>query len=104
MNIWSRTRERARLGRGIRSCATWDLGEFCADWKSLSRLLFVKGASWEYEREIRLLVDLEQTRDTGRMDRNEPPMPIKVIDLPPEAIREIYGGENTQEADLARAN
>ena len=92
-----------RTGDGYRILCHVDLGEFCADWKSLSRLLFVKGASWEYEREVRLLVDLEHTRDTGRMDRNEPPMPIKVIDLPPEAIREIYGGENTKKADLERA-
>ena len=71
-----------------------DLTEFCADWKSLSRLLFVKGASWEYEKEIRLLVDLRQTRDTGKRDEND--WPVKVIDLPPEAIREIHGGGGGQ--------
>ena len=78
-----------------------DLALFSADWKSLSRVLFVKGASWEYEREVRLLVDLQQTRDTGKKDEND--WPIKVIDLPPEAIREIHGGSNTSEEDLTRA-
>ena len=77
-----------------------DLAEFSGDWKSLSRVLFVKGASWEYEREVRLLVDLQQARDTGKKDEND--WPIKVIDLPPEAIREIHGGSNTAEDDLRR--
>ena len=77
------------------------LAEFCSDWKSLSRVLFVKGASWEYEKEVRLLVDLQQTRDTGKKDGND--WPIKVIDLPPEAIREIHRVSNTRDADLARA-
>ena len=78
-----------------------DLTEFGADWKSLSRLLLVKGISWAYEKEVRLLVDLERARDTGRKDSNG--WPIKVIDPPPEAIREIYGGANTQHADVERA-
>ena len=75
--------------------------EMHAGWKSLSRLLFVKGMSWAYEKEIRLLVDLKQTRDTGKSDRNG--WPIKVIDPPPEAIKEICRGANTQDADVARA-
>ena len=78
-----------------------DLAEFCSDWKSLSRVLFVKGAAWEYEREVRLLVDLKQARDTGKTDGNG--HPVKVVDIPPEAIREIYGGSNTRDEDLARA-
>ena len=81
--------------------ASTDLAAFGTDWKTLSRLLLVKGLSWEYEKEVRLLVDLEQTRDTGRRDAND--SPIKVIDPPPEAIREIYAGANTRNADLERA-
>ena len=69
--------------------------------KSLSRLLLVKGISWAYEKEVRLLVDLEQARDTGRKDSNG--LPIKVIDPPPEAIKKIYGGANTRDADVERA-
>ena len=90
-----------KTGKGYPILCDVDLAEFCGDWKSLSRLLFVKGASWEYEREVRLLVDLQQTRDTGEKDENC--WPIKVIDPPPEAIREIYGGENTKESDRERA-
>ena len=78
-----------------------ELTELGADWESLSRLLFVKGPSWEYEKEVRLLVDLQETRDTGMRDDND--WPIKVIDVPPEAIKEIYGGVRTSDADLARA-
>ena len=93
-----------RAGRnreGFLLLAHTDLAEFGAGWKSLSRLLLVKGISWAYEKEVRLLVDLEQARDTGRKDSNG--LPIKVIDPPPEAIKEIYGGANTRDADVERA-
>ncbi len=63
------------------------------DWSSLARLLFVKGIGWAYEREVRLLVDLQQTRDIEKIDEYH--QPIKVIDVPPEAIREIYRGPRT---------
>ena len=86
---------------GIPILAQTDLAEFETGWKSLSRLLLVKGMSWAYEKEVRLLVDLEQARDTGREDSNG--WPIKVIDPPPEAIKEIYGGANTRDADVERA-
>ena len=58
-----------RIGRqtdGHRILTTAKLAELGSDWKSLSRLLFVKGMSWEYEREVRLLVDLKRTRDTKK--------------------------------------
>ena len=86
---------------GFPILASTVLAEFGASWKSLSRLLLVKGISWAYEREVRLLVDLQQARDTGRKDSNG--WPIKVIDPPPEAIKEIYGGANTRDADVERA-
>ena len=86
---------------GFPILASTELAEFGAGWKSLSRLLLVKGISWAYEKEVRLLVDLEQACDTGRKDSNG--WPIKVIDPPPEAIKEIYGGVNTQDADVERA-
>ena len=78
-----------------------ELAEFGEGWKSLARLLLVKGMSWAYEKEVRLLVDLEQARDIGKEDENG--WPIKVIDLPPEAIKEIYGGANTLKSDVERA-
>ena len=99
-----RIEERARQGEtseGWPIIANANLAEMNAGWKSLSRLLFVKGMSWEYEKEIRLLVDLEQARDTGKSDDNG--WPIKVIDPPPEAIKEICRGANTQDIDVARA-
>ena len=70
------------------------------DWRSMARLLFVKGKEWAYEREVRLLVDLQQTRDTKGTDDYD--QPIKVIDIPPEAIREIYRGPRTSREDIAR--
>ena len=79
---------------------TVGLTQLGADWRALSRLLFAKGPSWEYEREVRLLVELQEARDTG--DKDDDSWPIKVIDVPPEAIKEIYGGVRTSDADLAR--
>ena len=81
--------------------ATADLAQVGTGWRSLSPLLFVKGTSWAYEKEVRLLVDLNNTRDTGKKDNSC--WPVKVIDLPPEAIREIHQGDNTRDADVARA-
>ena len=72
-----------RAGRsteGFPLLARTELTELGAGWKSLSRLLLVKGISWAYEKEVRLLVDLEQARGTGRKDNNG--WPIKVIDPP----------------------
>ena len=54
-----------------------------------------------YEKEVRLLVDLQQARDTGKSDSNG--WPIKAIDPPPDAIKEIYRGANTKDADVERA-
>ena len=99
-----RMEQRVRQGEtseGWSIMADTELAEFGAGWKSLSRLLLVKGISWAYEKEVRLLVDLEQARDTGRKDRND--CPIKIIDPPPEAIKEIYRGANTRDADVERA-
>ena len=76
------------------------LTEFGSDWKALARVLFVKGMSWQYEKEVRLLVDLERPRDTGK---EKDGYPVKVIDIPPEAIKEIHKGPNTQEAVVNRA-
>ncbi len=99
-----RMEQRARLGEtseGWPIMADADLAEMNAGWKSLSRLLFVKGISWAYEKEVRLLVDLQQVRDTGKSDSNG--WPVNVIDPPPTAIREIYHGANTRDADVERA-
>ena len=99
-----RIEESAREGEtseGRPIIADVNLVEMSADWKSLSRLLYVKGTSWAYEKEVRLLVDLQQARDTGKPDSNG--WPIKVIYPPPEAIKEICRGANTQDADVARA-
>ena len=83
---------------GTRILVSTNLAEFGTDWKSLARLLLVKGMSWAYEKEVRLLVDLEQASDIGKDDTNG--WPIRVIEPPPEAIREIYGGANTRDADV----
>ncbi|MYB76091.1 MAG: DUF2971 domain-containing protein [Chloroflexi bacterium] len=99
-----RMEQNARVGKtgnGYPILCDVYLTEFSGDWRALSRLLFVKGSSWEYEQEVRLLVDLQETRDTGGQDENC--WPIRVVDPPPEAIVEVYGGENTKESDCERA-
>ena len=63
------------------------------DWKSLSGVLFVKGKAWEYENEVRLTVGLKETRDIGQNDSAG--WPVRVLDGPHEAVREVYAGFNT---------
>ncbi len=70
-----------------------------SDWRALARLLFVKGMSWAYEQEVRLLVDQRQTLDTGKLDKRD--QPIRVVGVPSEAIKEIYRGPHTSEEDVA---
>lgn len=93
----------ARLGRqanGTRILASTELARMGAGWKNLSRLLLTKGQSWAYEKEVRLLVDLQEARDTtNRKDS----WPIKVIDIPPDAIVEIYGSDSTDDATIRQA-
>ena len=86
---------------GYRSLCSVRLTEFSSETKSLARLLFAKGKEWDYEQEIRLLVDLQETRNTGKTD--EYGLPVKVIDIPPEAIREVVRGPRTSEEDMALA-
>ncbi len=90
---------RQREGTPIQT--TIELAKFGADWKSLSRLLLVKGMSWEYESEIRLLVDSDKTRDAGNSDDND--WPIRLLDLPAEAIKEIWRGANTKDVVVEQA-
>ena len=68
------------------------------DWRTLARLLFVKGKSWEYEKEARLLVDLQTTRIAGEKDG----WPIRVLEIPREAIEEVYVGFNPPEKEVER--
>ena len=63
------------------------------NWRKLSNLLFTKSTWWEYEREIRLLVDQNETRPLDETDTNG--NPIRVLDIPQEAIEEVYVGFNT---------
>ena len=85
---------------GIPMLVRADIAQIGASWEALSRMLFIKGRSWEYEREVRLLVDLQTTRDDGEDNDGQP---VKVIDVPPDAIKEIYGGERTARSDINRA-
>ena len=63
------------------------------DWKTLSQLLLVKGKAWEYEKEVRLTVGLQHTRDVDR--RDDAGWPVGVLDVPPEEVRDVYVGFNT---------
>ena len=68
------------------------------DWRTLARLLFVKGKSWEYEKEVRLLVDQQTTRIAGEKEG----WPIRVLDIPREAVEEVYVGFNTPRDSINR--
>ena len=65
---------------GTRILASAELTHLGSGWRNISRLLFTKGTSWAYEKEVRLLVDLQEARYTGKCDDDG--WPIKVIDLP----------------------
>ncbi len=61
--------------------------------REVARLLFVKGKTWEYEKEVRLLVDNKHTRILEHCDKNG--FPVRVIDVPVTAIQEVHVGFNT---------
>ncbi len=77
-----------------------DFFELRKDWTELAKALFVKGATWQAEKEIRLLVDLRGTRTLGEED--ESGCAIHSFDVPTEAIEEVYVGFNTPSAAVAR--
>ena len=98
-----RMEDDARSGRetnGTPILASAELARLSAGWKNLSRLLFTKGQSWAYEKEVRLLVGLQDARDTGNCKDG---WPIKVIDIPPDAIVEIRGSDSTSDTTLRHA-
>ena len=77
-----------------------DFFELRKDWRELARALFVKGEAWKGEKEVRLLVDLQSTRALGRKD--ESGFEIHVLEIPTEAIEEVYVGFNTPSTAVAR--
>ena len=77
-----------------------DFVELQRHWKTLARLLYVKGKSWEYEKEVRLLVDQQRTRLLDDEDKDG--WPIRVLDIPTEAIEEVHVGFNTPEKEVGR--
>ena len=74
--------------------------ELRRDWKELSKVLFIKGKTWENEKEARLLVDLRTTRPLN--DKDENGYTINVFDVPAEAIEEVYVGFNTPRTEVTR--
>ena len=74
--------------------------ELESDWKKIAQILFVKGKSWEYEQEVRLLVDQKETRPRDQKDKNG--HPVRVLDVPVEAIEEVYTGFNTPPEDVEK--
>ena len=84
--------------KGVPILGSYDFLALGNDWRSLCDLLFVKGAGWKSEREIRLLVERETTRCTGEVDGHE----VRVVDVPGDAIEEVYVGFNTPEWAVRR--
>ena len=75
-----------------------DFLELRKDWRELAKALFVKGLAWEYEEEIRLLVDLTTTRAVDQPDAER--WPIRILDIPAEAVAEVYVGFNTPRGEI----
>ena len=74
--------------------------ELRRDWRELAQVLFVKGDTWQNEKEVRLLVDLQATSRSG--DKDENGYPVHVIDVPAEAIAEVYVGFNTPRSAIKK--
>lgn len=85
---------RRLLGRSV------ELHELRRDWRELARLLFVKGKTWENENEVRLLVSLNDTRILNKRDKEG--HFIHVLDVPTEAIEEVYVSFNTPRKEVDR--
>ena len=101
LNFVDEARRKAEPDRkGTPILDTYGLLTLEKDWRTLSDLLFVKGDSWKSEREIRLLVDQETTRATGEVDANG--HRVKVLDVAPDAIEEVYVGFNTTDSAVRR--
>ena len=77
-----------------------ELLELTNDAQQLAKLLFVKGLAWEYEQEVRLLVDLQRTSRPAPHD--DPPWPIHTLEIPMEAVEEVYVGFDTPTEQVKR--
>ena len=60
---------------------------------NLSPLLSCKNDHWKYEKEWRLIVDLNETIGTGHSDRHG--QPINLLRIPNEAVVSVYYTERT---------
>ena len=78
-----------------------DFLELRKDWRELSKVLFVKGRTWQYEQEVRLLVDLKKTHPSAQND-NATSYGIHLLNIPTEAILEVYAGYNTPVDEVRR--
>lgn len=77
-----------------------DLFELRKDWGELAKALFVKGKTWEGEKEVRLLVDLKDTRTLVKEEASD--CEIHVFDVPTKMIEEVYVGFNTPRTAVDR--
>ena len=77
-----------------------DFFELRKDWRELAKALFVKGKTWEGEKEVRLLVDLKDTRTLVKEEASD--CEIYVFDVPTKMIEEVYVGFNTPTTAIDR--
>ncbi len=60
---------------------------------NLPKLLSVKSKHWSYEKEWRLIVELNRTIGTGEADQHG--LPINLVQIPNEAVVSVYYTERT---------
>lgn len=68
---------------------------------NLGKILFLKSMKWSDEKEVRMVVPLENTECTGKKDKMG--QSIRVIRVPTAAIKELYYGLNTPQEEVDRA-
>ena len=60
---------------------------------NIHKLLLMKSEHWRYEKEWRIVVELNHTIGTGKIDARQ--QPINLFRIPNEAVKEIYYTERT---------
>ena len=67
---------------------------------NIPALLSVKSDHWSHEEEWRLIVELNKTVGTGQTDQHG--LPINLVQIPNEAVGEVYYTERTPRQDVQR--
>ena len=99
VNFVDEERRRREPSRGTTPILeSYNFTKLTRDWRSSASLLYVKSRLWQHEEEVRLLVDQATARATGNCDADS--HPVRLVDVPDDAITEVYAGLNTPDSSI----